>query len=558
MYKLLTEDKHYVNTRVVETNTFQEVSLDIDIVGSKLFSNDIFDFENNKINIAHSHVRSCVDIPGILDLGITHGKHKGKFLYLCKPDDKRLPNFLVPYKQPYKFDKSVNKLYVTFCFDNWDNKQPLGSMRQNFGNIENINNFYEYILYCKSLNVSIQQFTRNAKSKMANKSSEEIVDNISKIYELECVSKSDEFIFTLDSQSSNDRDDALSYNFRERKATIYITNVALVMEYLDLWNSFTKRISTIYLPDKKRTMLPANINELLLSLDAKQNRICYALELFYDEQDNIVKQNIKVCKAYISRNYYYESPEKYENNKHYMRLLDIVNAENSKDLITKMMILFNRRIAEYLSVSSSGVYRDLTIIDDKTLNQRGAVSPPPIDALPPEIFQHIKRWRTNSSKYSLLNHIEDKSDLYMQATSPMRRLVDVLNNISILERLGMMRSDSTLAFYKHWTEDTQLEYINLSSRSIRKIQSKCQIYAQYMQNKENNVKMNYVGYLFDKIAKHDGKYQYMVYLPQVRLTTYVTLLDDLENYSKHLFNLYVFMNQEQDKNKIKLQLCVVE
>ena len=73
-----------------------------------------------------------------------------------------------------------------------------------------------------------------------------------------------------------------------------------------------------------------------------------------------------------------------------------------------------------------------------------------------------------------------------------------------------------------------------------------------------NKDVSYEGYIYDRIIKEgDGKYQYMVYLPSLKLTTYITVLENLENYSCHMFQLFVFMNQEQDKNKIKLQLCYV-
>ena len=66
----------------------------------------------------------------------------------------------------------------------------------------------------------------------------------------------------------------------------------------------------------------------------------------------------------------------------------------------------------------------------------------------------------------------------------------------------------------------------------------------------------YEGYVFDKIKKEgDGKYQYMVYIRELNLTTYITLLQDLEEYSCHLFSLYVFMSEENEKKKVKLQKC---
>ena len=47
-----------------------------------------------------------------------------------------------------------------------------------------------------------------------------------------------------------------------------------------------------------------------------------------------------------------------------------------------------------------------------------------------------------------------------------------------------------------------------------------------------------------------SKFQYMVRIYRhSKLTTYITVLQDLENYSCHLFQLFVFMNQEQDKIK---------
>ena len=47
----------------------------------------------------------------------------------------------------------------------------------------------------------------------------------------------------------------------------------------------------------------------------------------------------------------------------------------------------------------------------------------------------------------------------------------------------------------------------------------------------------------------------MVYLPQLQLTTSVTLFEELDNYSKHKFSIYIFMNEINDKKKIKLQIC---
>ena len=148
-------------------------------------------------------------------------------------------------------------------------------------------------------------------------------------------------------------------------------------------------------------------------------------------------------------------------------------------------------------------------------------------------------------------------DVYLQITSPIRRLVDILNSIALMSCLNLFQfTEHGKEFYSNWTTNENMEYINTSSRAIRKIQSKCQIFSIHESNKKKDGNIEYEGFLFDKIKKvGDGKYQYMVYLPKLRLTTYVTLFEDLKNYTKHNITIYIFMNEVNDKKKIKLQIC---
>ena len=40
-------------------------------------------------------------------------------------------------------------------------------------------------------------------------------------------------------------------SIKDNIISVYITNVAIIIEHLQLWGSFTNRISNIYLPNKK-------------------------------------------------------------------------------------------------------------------------------------------------------------------------------------------------------------------------------------------------------------------------------------------------------------------
>ena len=219
------------------------------------------------------------------------------------------------------------------------------------------------------------------------------------------------------------------------------------------------------------------------------------------------------------------------------------------------MIHLNHHIAKILCTYKKGIY--------KSLNQAELNIENIPNNIPHNIYQHINIIKNKASSYCLYDKQKYKSmmhqniDIYLQISSPIRRLVDILNNIALLDCLNLIElTNESKDFYNKWTQTDKMDYINTASRAIRKIQSKCQIYALHEENKKQNKNVIYVGYLFDKIKKiGDGKFQYMVYLPEIHLTSYVTLVEDLPNYSKHNFNLYVFMSEENDKKKIKLQIC---
>ena len=68
-------------------------------------------------------------------------------------------------------------------------------------------------------------------------------------------------IFSIDPLHSKDFDDAFDIEKLEDgfRISVYISNVSFWMDAMDLWDSFSNRISTIYLPDRKRPMLPTSI-----------------------------------------------------------------------------------------------------------------------------------------------------------------------------------------------------------------------------------------------------------------------------------------------------------
>jgi hypothetical protein len=62
------------------------------------------------------------------------------------------------------------------------------------------------------------------------------------------------------------------------------------------------------------------------------------------------------------------------------------------------------------------------------------------------------------------------------------------------------------------------------------------------------------GYVFDKLERDDGLFQFIVYLPQLKLSSRITLRDNVENFEKKKFHLYLFHDATTLKQKIKLQI----
>ena len=117
----------------------------------------------NNIIIKESDFRENQFHCGVLILqgNKTFGKaKKGKMFYKCIPYEKELPIFLIPYELRIGFNKNHINKYVMFSFDHWEDKHPIGILKETFGNVDNFSSFCSYQLWCKNLVYSNAQFQR--------------------------------------------------------------------------------------------------------------------------------------------------------------------------------------------------------------------------------------------------------------------------------------------------------------------------------------------------------------------------------------------------------------
>ena len=571
VFKIYVNDRNYSSWNIFETANFQPVNLEINPVENKLFSNDVFSVDDAKnVKLIHSSIRSGTSMPGVLIINgnKTYGrqeknKKNGKLLYKCIPDDMRLPPFLVPYEiKNVGFSKVFVNLYVTFSYIEWNDKHPLGVLNQVIGSVDVLDNFYEYQLYCKSLNASIQKFQKDTTIALQDKSSHEnFIESICEKFP--CIeNRTGWHIFTIDPPNSADFDDGFSIKQLDdniQQLSIYIANVTILMDVLNLWDSFSKRISTIYLPDRKRPMLPTVLSDCLCSLQEKHNRFAFVMDIFI-QNNEIIEIKYSNCMIKVYKNYSYE-----ENslliNPNYIKLMDttkklskkykyINNVRNSHELVCYLMILMNYNCATEMIKNKAGIFRS-TIIKKE-------VSVP--DNIPEDVSKFIKIWNSSSGQYINGEELDSKEirhemlelDAYIHITSPIRRLVDLLNIIKFQQNTGIIQlSENSAKFYNKWIDN--LEYINTTMRSIRKVQVDCTL-LDLCSNNQDIMEKEHDGYVFDKILRNDGLFQFMVFLPELKLSSRITMRDNINNFEIKKFKLFLFNDEESFKKKIRLHL----
>lgn len=581
VYKIYINDREYSSWEIFDANNFEKIEgLVINPIESKLLSNDVFIIDkNNNANILHSTIRTGPPLPCVLILagnktygrqnklqnGKTYTKKSseilgGKLLYKCIPDDMRLPSFLVPYElKSLGFSKVLKNMYVTITFEHWNDKHPMGKLNNVIGNVDILDNFYEYQLYCKSLNASIQKFQKDTTKALEGKCPIETIK--AKYPEIEDRTDSDYWhIITIDPPKSMDYDDGFSLIDREdgvQQLSIYISNVTIWMDVLNLWESFSKRISTIYLPDKKRPMLPSILSDCLCSLQENVVRVAFVVDVFI-KKGEIVDLKYSNCLIKVYKNYCYEEPKLLGDSKYHLildatKLLSVKHSyidkvRNSHDVVCYLMILMNYHCAKELVQFKTGVFRS-TIIK-KEIDVPAYV--------PEETAKFIKIWNSTSGQYidgsQIVNTRHELLDIdaYIHITSPIRRLVDLLNIIKFQEvkKIAQLSKNSKI-FYEKWLND--IEFINLTMRSIKKVQIDCSL-LDLCNNNPEIMDKEYEGYLFDKISRNDGLFQFIVFLPELKLTSRITCRDNCENFECRKFTLFLFNNEEKFKKKIRLQI----
>jgi exoribonuclease R len=523
-FKICIHDRQYLRFEIIniQNNEIAFVHESFKPLEYKLIDGDCFLLEPSFQFLEFSNLRKSI-LPGVLDLTKSYGRENkilpgktynkkslGRLLYKFVPFNIKLPCFLVPYEfKTLDFSKALVNFYALVKFQHWDQKHPRGQLTQTIGPIDVLDNFYEYELYCKCLNHSIQQFTKHCNAQMEVNNDKDI-QIIKKYRNFEDRTLWD--VFTIDPNNTLDHDDAFSIQYvspQRKMVSIYITNVCLWLDYFQLWNSFSERIATIYLPNRRKPMLPSVLTEMHCSLKAGFNRFAFTLDIVFNSETNEIEWvnfcNTMIC---VKENFVYEEPSLLEKQ-YYQDLLDLTQKLdpiiiNSHDVVSFWMIYMNQEAAK--KITTRGIFKEMDI--------------------------HLAKYFTTPI------------GLYLQITSPLRRIVDIVNLVQLQQGLF---SQSAQQFCEKWINN--VDSLNTEIKNIKKVQNKFFL-LDMVANNEKLLEKIYEG----KIIKRLTTTSVLVYFSELKAYASSYNIEYIEEKQKEIygnFQLYLFLDEERMYKKIQ-------
>jgi exoribonuclease R len=514
----------------------------------KHFHEDVID--STTLTIISSPLREQPYIPGILVLenNKSYGRteNKKRLLYKCIPHKKNYPAFLVPYEPKLGFSKNILNHYVIFKYTQWNDKHPRGELVETFGAINDYQAFEKYQIHCKNLDHSIQPLNQHIKTKFKEMTENQYIDKILNTHP-EIQDRTTEYVFSIDNDTTTDYDDAISITQTPQttRISVYIANVALWLDTLNAWNIQEYRTSTIYLPDKKHSMLPTQLSEHACSLVEKTKRLAITIDYIYDSVNALIDIQYSTAMITVKKNFRYDSP-KLLNNTHYQNLLEFTNQisttpiTDSHELVAYWMVKMNESCGKLLHSNQCGIFRKTTTPD----------TTPTENMQSNEMFlyhftNHISSEYAVFDESTTYHHATLKIEYYVHITSPIRRLVDLLNQICFLKIINSQLSESATDFLQ--TNSQNIQKINTNTKAIRKVQMNCEL--MYLSIHTDIMKNTYDAMVFQQIEKG-----YLVYISELKLLTKIKTTKQLQIKAIIQCRIYVFQKEDSITQKIVVDL----
>jgi len=468
----------------------------------------------------------------------------GKLLYKVYPHI----NFsqdpcLIPYEIKHLgFSKSLSNLYV--CY----NSETL-RLEQVIGSVDSPESFTEYQLYVHGLKQSINPLRKKITDKI--KSCSDPIDEIAT--RLGLIKSSHPNIFSIDPETSKDFDDAFSITRlgENLQVSIYIANVPVWLQWLGITLDELPRASTIYLPNTIYPMLPSILSDDLCSLWEGKKRLAFVLEL----EINLIDGKIKSKKfsnqlIQVKTNWSYSDP-KLETNTDYQILKSLTclcksqTNLDSHQVVEYWMCQMNLIVGQELVSRGIGIFRQAQMDINK-------IATAPSD-IPDSIAKTIQLIQCANASYVEFSadlpipiHEILNVDSYLHVTSPIRRIVDIINMGLLQQSLNLSLNifDQTSL----WT----VEKINKQTQSIKIVQNKSRLLELITSRFDPDEVLE--GWICSSEGEEDT-FRTQIYIPKYKLQVQIkTCKHTYTIYSKCNVKLYLFVNADTLAKKVQAEI----
>ena len=366
--------------------------------------------------------------------------------YMFRPLDKKYPKFLV--NSTLKRNSTKNVL-VTIQIQKWENnsKFPRGIIVKNLGQINDKKAIQESLLLkrflaVKSLKCNFKDIPLQFEQMCKDCSDREVLSGD---------------IISIDPDGCRDIDDAFSIKPKNGDiiVDIHISDVYYLLTKLNIFDN-VENVTSIYLDSYIKGMLPDLISSNIGSLLEKNKRFMLSIEITYNsENKSIVSTRLRKTFGMVRKNYTYDNyPKKY--NKYFecvseiYRLIthQVMEVNDSHKFIEALMIVYNTIFSHITSEKSIQIYRIQQYNYDKKYTNNCDKS-----------LQHFMDLiQSNSAIYSTKKEGHSTLEIsnYTHATSPLRRIVDLMNQeIFYSNRCNLLQK-------------IDLDYINLFNKNLKK------------------------------------------------------------------------------------------
>ena len=366
-------------------------------------------------------------------------------------------------------------------------------------------------------------------------------------------------VISIDPEGAVDFDDALGVSQTQdgvAVVSIYISNVVAVLEKLGIWSTISDRVSTIYLPHEKKPMLPSKLSDDVCSLIERKRRSVVAMDVYISPTGVINDIKYSNCIINVNKNYVYEEEDLKQSDEYnslYLisrrmnnRLKYLNEIVDSHDVVAFYMLLMNINVGSYLADKKIGIFRNVTVKNELTEEMNTS-----------ELLRDfIKLYSNVNSNYGLYSD-NNRHDLigggvkfYLQVTSPIRRMCDLVNMMLLQKYIGNIElSSEATNFIDKWIG--QIDLLNENMRSIRRVQNDCNMLNYCLENMDNS--RIYIGFAIQYCDKYEN---YLVYVPEIKFTSYIKTEEKLEKFKEYKFTMHIFNDEFSLKQKVRLQLVL--